>query len=395
MARSTWPSALFSPCSLACCSSARWVISRSSTCLSSTSAGGGWTFCCFNCCCTTRRAASSSYCVTASSLTTAITRSTVTTEDGAFVGCPQTPAANSTSAVERMGRMYMAGFSELREIVGDTGRAHRRLVARQVAGHAALEDIDRIGAKTCETVQLELHEYRVARLLRRRGQALPDNADRPAVAIVLEAQHPLQRLAIDQRVVPAADERPLVGYRPLPREVDLLQLGDVPGRIDVLTDVAIAGIEHLAGRGLPAHADVEQLRLRVIDRVLQRACRRPVIGQPAFAGKQKVGRVGAARRFGQRHPLALEIVTLSNREAAALVAGCRIEQPRGNRKGDLVGIADAIVAPIAVLGEQLRKIEVVDRGVERRNLVLPPVRNVDVERARLERLGVVAPEHVG
>ena len=60
-----------------------------------------------------------------------------------------------------------------------------------------------------------------------RRQALPDDAERPAAAIVLGADHALQRLAVDQRIVPAPDQRP-VADRPLPREVDLLQLRDTP-----------------------------------------------------------------------------------------------------------------------------------------------------------------------
>src|SRR6185312_10027904 len=48
--------------------------------------------------------------------------------------------------------------------------------------------------------------------------------------------------------------------------------------------------------------------------------------------------------------------------------------------------ADAVVADVAVLGEELREVEVVERGVEDRRVVLVPIRNVDIERARLERL---------
>ncbi len=186
----------------------------------------------------------------------------------------------------------------------------------------------------------------------------------------------------------------VVGQRPLPGEIDLLELRNDPGRVDVLPNVAVARIEHLPRRRLPAHADVEQLGLRMIEVVLQRARGRPVVGKPAFAGQQQVGCIGGARRLGQRHALALEIVALADRKPRPLVAGGRIEQARGQRERELIGVADAIAAEIAVLGEQLRKVEIVDRGVERRDLVLSPVRYVDVESARLERLGVVAAEHV-
>src|SRR5205823_10424257 len=84
---------------------------------------------------------------------------------------------------------------------------HARIVDGQVSGHAALENVDRIGTETRQPVQLELHEHGTARLLRRRRQSLPDDAECPAAAIVLEAEHSLQRLAVDQRIVPAPDHR--------------------------------------------------------------------------------------------------------------------------------------------------------------------------------------------
>ena len=70
----------------------------------------------------------------------------------------------------------------------------------------------------------------------------------------------------------------------------------------------------------------------------------------------------------------------------------RIEEARGQRERELVRVADAVVAEVAVLGEELREVEVVERRVEDRHLVLLAVRDVDVERARLERLHEVAAE---
>ena len=76
--RSTVWSSTRTPLSLANCSSARSTISRSSTCPSRTSGAGGRTFDAFICASTMRFCSSSSYCVSASSLTTARTRSSGT-----------------------------------------------------------------------------------------------------------------------------------------------------------------------------------------------------------------------------------------------------------------------------------------------------------------------------
>src|SRR5205085_4943956 len=51
---------------------------------------------------------------------------------------------------------------------------------------------------------------------------------------------------------------------------------------------------------------------------------------------------------------------------------------------------DAVAAEITVLAEQLREVEVVDCGVEHRDLALIAERDVDVVPARLERLDEVA-----
>src|SRR6185437_723337 len=84
--------------------------------------------------------------------------------------------------------------------------------------------------------------------------------------------------------------------------------------------------------------------------------------------------------------LILEVEALANGETQALAAGSLVEEARGERQRQLVGVADAIASDVAVVGEELREIEVVERGVEYRGVVLPPVGNVDVVGTRLERL---------
>ena len=65
------------------------------------------------------------------------------------------------------------------------------------------------------------------------------------------------------------------------------------------------------------------------------------------------------------------------RSASAPVS--RIEQARGHAGGQLVRIGDAVDAGERVLGEDRVEVEVLRRGVEVRQVVLAPVRRVDVE----------------
>ena len=113
---------------------------------------------------------------------------------------------------------------------------------------------------------------------------------------------------------------------------------------------------------------------------------RPDVRQTPLARQQQVRRVRAARHLGKRHALRTIIIALPDREPHPLVARLRIEQPRDRGQRQLIRVADAIAAEIPVFGEELREIEIVDRGVERRYLILTAIRDVDIVGARLERL---------
>src|SRR5205085_1314393 len=172
----------------------------------------------------------------------------------------------------------------------------------------------------------------------------------------------------------------------LPREIHLLQLGYVAGGIDLLPDVAIARIEYAPRRRLPAHAEVETLGLRMVQVVFERPGGGPYFRQAPLAREEQVRTVGAARLLGQRHALGAIVIALPGGEAHSFLARLRIEQAGGESEGDLIRIADAVAAQIPVFGKELRKIEIVDCGIERRYLVLTAVRNVDIVGARFERL---------
>src|ERR1700680_1246752 len=158
---------------------------RSSTCLSRTSCAGGCTFCCLSCCKTIRLASSRSYWVMASSLTTATTRSTLTTRFcGGALGCASAQADASASPILNKFRNTMGDLLELWKIIArrSAGGPQGRIGNGQITGHAALQDIDRVGAEARESVQLELHEHGLAGELRRCRQPLTDDAKRPAPA---------------------------------------------------------------------------------------------------------------------------------------------------------------------------------------------------------------------
>ena len=81
-----------------------------------------------------------------------------------------------------------------------------------------------------------------------------------------------------------------------------------------------------------------------------------------------------------------KIETLTHRDAQSLGAGAGIEKARRQCQRELVRVADAIVAQVAVLRKELREIEVIDRRIEHRRLILFSKWNVDVVGARLQRL---------
>ena len=89
----------------------------------------------------------------------------------------------------------------------------------------------------------------------------------------------------------------------------------------------------------------------------------------AGGGEQQVGApVGAAGLPGNGHLLAVEVEALGEREPQPLDAGGAVDVARDQRRGQLVGVGDPVVAGEGVLGEQLGEIEVVDRAVEDREL---------------------------
>src|SRR5207244_5290589 len=99
------------------------------------------------------------------------------------------------------------------------------------------------------------------------------------------------------------------------------------------------------------------------------------------------------RSRGGRQPdaLVLEVIALSDRSAEGLLSAA-LQEARRQRQGGLVGVAEAVAAREPVLREKLRVVEVGERGIEERHLVLVAERHPYVEQPRLERLRQVLAE---
>ena len=213
------------------------MMSRSSNCFSRTSGDGGVTLEVFIWPSTTRFCSLTSYCVSASSLTMAITRSS---------GITRSAMARARCRRRRGGQPPRAGVpSRLRERGDDKGRGGERGAARGnargrgrhvskghagpqyswngvvaktrrhgwivgllVARDAAAQQIEWISTEPRQSVQFDLQIDRIRRRLRGRRQSLADEPQGPAVGIVLDAGHGLQRLAVEEREVPPAEQRP-------------------------------------------------------------------------------------------------------------------------------------------------------------------------------------------
>jgi hypothetical protein len=71
----------------------------------------------------------------------------------------------------------------------------------------------------------------------------------------------------------------------------------------------------------------------------------------------------------ERDALRPEVVHLPERSLEALEARCRFDEARGERERELVRVPDAVAADEAVVGEDLREVEVrLRRGEVRQRL---------------------------
>ena len=122
-------------------------------------------------------------------------------------------------------------------------RRHGWIVGLLVAGDAAAQEIERVSPEPRQSVQFDLQIDRIRRRLRGRRQSLADEPQGPAVGIVLDAGHGLQRLAVEEREVPPAEQRPARIDGQLPRQVELVQPRGLADRVDELAGIGVARVE--------------------------------------------------------------------------------------------------------------------------------------------------------
>src|SRR6185369_4804303 len=118
------------------------------------------------------------------------------------------------SATGNVRRTFLASIF-LKWLVAKT-RRNRRIVRLLVARDAAAQQIEWVSTEPRQSVQFDLQIDRIRRRLRGRRQPLADEPEGPAVGIVLDPGHGLQRLAVEDREVPPAEERPVPVDRELP-----------------------------------------------------------------------------------------------------------------------------------------------------------------------------------
>src|SRR5207244_10765083 len=134
------------------------------------------------------------------------------------------------------------------------------------------------------------------------------------------------------------------------------------GKIHLLQGVAVEAIARARDfRGLRGVARRQRIALRTVVApvVLHGRIEGPGLEWPSSErGEQIRSMVGAQRRIlRQSDFLIAEVVALADRRAERFLAA-RGQKTRGDRRGELVGVAEAIAAVETVLAEQLRKGEV-------------------------------------
>src|SRR5260221_128407 len=120
-------------------------------------------------------------------------------------------------------------------------------------------------------------------------------------------------------------------------------------------------------------------------------CALPISGKSC----QHIGTIRTGRLRRERDFLWPEVIALAQRKSQFFVTAVRIDQPAGNRPGNLVRVIDAVATRKLVLGEKLGEIEIGLRSIEIRQLILRTKWDVDVVEARLKRLQESAPPQIG
>src|SRR5688572_2772775 len=352
---------------------ARWTwiscrISRSSTCWRITSSGGGvpWPL---------RRSAMRAVCVsswlcrTMPSLTTATTRSRATPlADMSRVCARAAPAASRLHSKPVRIRLMIVPRSG----VGGVGGGG-------VSTNAALQESVAAGSDRGQPREFHLEQDGIVALAGAVRNIVPaQQAQPPAAAGVFEAGEAVDRLVLLRRVhlpreeLPARRQPPGESGVPLleqPFAIAVPEVDEGVSRGPVLdARVAAQGVGFL---GVPFHGDA----------------RAPVAPGGQLDLADQIRRITLLRHFARQHDArTLEVETLADSGRQVLLAALRAEQACRKSRGQLVGVAETVGADIAVGAEELHEVQVRQRRVEHRQVVLVAERNPGVAQARLERL---------
>src|SRR5688572_2858766 len=139
--------------------------------------------------------------------TTATMRSMTT---GTRAGCASAGAASAA-------KMAASASAVAESVTRRCSRIFRTQAARvaDIATNIARERVHRVGADPRYPVQLQLHEVRHRRFLRRRDEPVGDQPQHPAIAIVFRAGQAFERAVVEQGVIPAREPGPALSQRPL------------------------------------------------------------------------------------------------------------------------------------------------------------------------------------
>src|SRR5688572_15551384 len=351
-----------------------WRIRRSSTCSRMTSAGGScdpWL-----CRRSVMRAVceSSWLCRTTPSLTIAITRSSATpVEDMSRVCARAAPASRNVHSNAVRTRLMIRPVSGIGGIGGGG-----------VSPNAAFQESVAAGSDRRKAIEFHLKQDRVVALAGAvRHVIAAQEAQAPAAARVLETGEAVDRLVFEGRIDLPGVELP--GRRQPPGEAGVPLL-------ERALAVAVAEIHHRVRAGAVLDARVAAQRVRLLGVPLDGGARAPAAPRGELDLADEVGRAARLRHLAWEHDArAIEVETLADGRGEVLLPALGAHETRRQPRGQLVGVAEAVGADVAVGAKERGGVEVRHCRVERRQVVLGSAGTARVAQPGLERVHELVP----
>src|SRR5688572_1077284 len=351
-----------------------WRIRRSSTCSRMTSAGGScepWL-----CRRSVMRAVCESIwlCRTTPSLTIAITRSSATpVEDMSRVCARAAPASRNVHSNAVRTRLM------IRPVSGRGGNG-----GGGVSPNAAFQESVTAGSDRRKAIEFHLEQDRVVALAGAvRHVIAAQEPQAPAAARVLEAGEAVDRLVFERRVDLPGVELPGPGQPPGESGIPLLERS---------LAVAVAEVHDRVRAGAILDARLAAQRVRLLGVPLHRGARAPAAPRGELDLADEVRGAARLRHLAwQDDARALEVEALADGRGEVLLPAFCAHETRRQPRGQLVGVAEAVGADIAVCAKELDEIQVRQRRVEQRQVALVAEGNPRVAQPGLERLHELVP----